>query len=374
MDVTKMNKAINVCCRCVMNTTDPWIKFDEKGECSHCKTYDEQKGLRWFPDDEGKKKLSKIFEKIKSDQKNKEYDCIMGLSGGVDSSYLAYLSRNWGLRILAIHVDGGWNSELAVQNIQMLVDKCKLDLYTYVVDWEEMKDLQVAYLKSGIANQDVPQDHIFFSILYQKAIEFGIPYVLTGANFATESCLPQAWEYDQMDSVQLRAIHKRFGTKRLKSYKTISFYNLYIYYRFFKKLKKIDPLNYMPYDKEAAKKELIEELKWKDYGLKHGESRWTKFFQNYYLPHKFGYDKRISHFSSLILSAQMSREEALLELDKPLYSYLDLKNDKEYIAKKLDLTVSELDNLIDAPNKHYTDYPNGEKIFNILKFFKKIIS
>lgn len=364
-----------VCTRCVMDTTDSDISFDENGVCNHCLRFENEFKPIWFPNEKGNKILEKKIKEIKKKQKTKKYDCIMGLSGGVDSSYLAYLSRTWGLRILAIHVDAGWNSELAVQNIEILINKCNLDLFTYVVDWEEMKDMHLAFLKSGLANQDVPQDHIFFSILYQKAIELDIPYVLTGSNIATESILPQSWGYDAMDAIQIKAIHKKFGKlKKLKSYKTISFFNLYLYYRFFKKLKTIKPLDYIAFHKDEAKKELIRELGWKDYGLKHGESRFTKFFQNHYLPHKFGYDKRKAHLSSLIVSGQMTRSQALEELKKPLYDEVELENDKAYFAKKLGMSKEELENILNGNKKHYTDYPNHQKIFSFFNFLKKVKS
>ena len=322
------NKNYQICSRCIMDTTDPDISFDENGVCNHCKEFDEVTSKGWFPNEEGAEKLKIIYEKIKRENAQKDYDCILGLSGGVDSSYLALKLFEAGIRPLVVHVDGGWNSELAVQNIENIVNYCGWHLHTIVIDWEEMKDLQLSYLKSGIANQDVPQDHAFFASLYHFATKYGVNYVISGGNLATESIFPKAWHWSAMDANNLRAIHKKFGTKKLKTYKTIGFYELYFYYPFIKKMKTIRPLNFMPYIKREALQELKEKIGYKEYARKHGESVFTKFFQNYWLPMKFGYDKRKPHLSSLIVANQMTREEALKELAKPLYDEKELKEDK----------------------------------------------
>src|SRR5574344_1797722 len=243
------NRNYQICTRCVMDTTDPEINFDENGVCNHCREFDEVTSKRWFPNDEGAKKLEVIYEKMKKENVHKDYDCILGLSGGVDSSYLALKLYEAGIRPLVVHVDGGWNSELAVKNIENIVNYCGWHLHTIVIDWEEMKDLQLAYLKSGIANQDVPQDHAFFASLYHFATKHGVNYVVSGGNLATESIFPKAWHWSAMDADNLHAIHSKFGTKKLKNYKTIGFYELYFYYPFIKKMKTIRSLNFMPYIK-----------------------------------------------------------------------------------------------------------------------------
>jgi len=362
----------HICTNCVMDTTDPEISFDENGVCNHCRKFETIIKPRWFPNDEGRKKLDKIIEQIQIDGKGKEYDCVIGLSGGIDSSYLAYVLRTQypDLKILAIHIDGGWNSELAVHNIENIVKILDIDLYTGVINWEEMKDLQLAYFKSQLANQDVPQDHAFFATLYGTANKYNIKYFLTGGNFSTESILPSSWGYNAMDATQLRAVHRQFGKIKLKDYATVGFFKRKIYYPYIKKFKIIRPLDFWDYNKEEAKKIIIEKINWRDYGGKHHESRFTKFFQAHWLPTKFGYDKRKAHLSSLIVSGQMTREEAFQELEKPLYNENELREDKEFLAKKMGLSVEEFDEIMLQPNKTFRDYPSTYKLdknFSILK-------
>lgn len=366
----KLDKHL-ICSRCVMDTSDPEIYFDENGVCNHCSFFDKEISPNWFPNEVGKKRLEQIVDEIKNSGKGKEFDCIIGLSGGVDSSYLAIALKEFGLRPLAIHVDAGWNSELAVHNIEKIVKFCKFDLHTHVMNWEEMRDLQIAFLQSDIANQDIPQDHAFFASIYHFAVENNIRFFISGGNIATESSLPSSWENSAMDAICLNDIHRRFGKIPLKEYKTISFFSYYIYYPLVKKMKTLRPLNYMPYNKESAIQELVEKVGFKRYERKHGESRFTKFFQNHYLPVKFGFDKRRSHLSSLILSGQISREEALKELDKPLYEKLELEEDKAYIAKKLGLSPEDFEDILSRPGKSYKAYKNWD---SYQKFAKKLQS
>jgi len=361
-----------ICTNCVMDTSDPEITFDENGVCNHCRKFEKEIKPRWFPNEEGKKKLDKIIEQIKLDGQGKEYDCVIGLSGGVDSSYLAYYLRTTypELRILAIHIDGGWNSELAVHNIENIVKILDIDLHTGVINWEEMKDLQLAYFKSQLANQDIPQDHAFFATLYKVAVEqYNIKYFLTGGNFATESILPSSWGYNAMDAKQLKAVHKQFGKIKLKDYKTMSFFKRKIYYPYIKKFKIIRALDFIDYNKDKAKKIIMEKINWRDYGGKHHESRFTKFFQAHWLPTKFGYDKRRAHLSSLIVAGQMTRDEALKELEKPLYDSKELKEDMEFLAKKMGLTLEEFKKIMNMPNKTFQDYPNE---YNLEIYFSKL--
>lgn len=353
-----------------MDTTDPEITFDEGGVCNHCRKFDEVTTKAWFPNEEGAQRLKRIIEQIKAAGAGRSYDCILGLSGGVDSSYLALKASEWGLRPLVVHVDAGWNSELAVANIEKIVKHCKYDLHTHVVDWQEMRDLQLAYLRSAVSNQDVPQDHVFFAGLYHFAIRNRIRYVLSGGNIATESIFPRRWHGDAMDAVNLRAIHRKYGEKCLISYSTISFFRYYLWYPFVKGMRTIRPLNYMPYDKAKAVAELESTIGWRFYGRKHGESLFTKFFQNYYLPTKFGYDKRRPHLSSLIVSAQMSREEALIKLEEPLYDPDELETDIAFFCKKLRLSRAEFDELMAAPVHHYSDFPNQDRLYRGLKYLQ----
>ena len=362
-----MNTEYQLCTRCVMDSSDPAISFNTQGICNHCREFDEVTSKGWFPNEEGARRLAVMVDQMKADGKGKPYDCILGLSGGVDSSYLALKVHERGLRPLVVHVDAGWNSELAVANIEKIVKFCDFDLHTHVVDWEEMRDLQLAFLRSGIANQDVPQDHIFCASTYHYATKHGIKYVLSGDNLATESIYPRAWTGSAMDAINLHAIHRKFGQRRLKDYRTVSFFDYYLWYPFVKQLRTVRPLNYMPYDKKMATAELEQKIGWRAYGRKHGESIFTKFFQNYYLPTRFEYDKRRPHFSSLIVSGQMSRDEAMEKLAEPLYSPNELEIDIAYLCKKLGIGRNDFEEFIMAPRHSCLEYPNWISLQNFIK-------
>jgi aminotransferase len=354
--------------RCVMDTSDPVIEFDAQGICNHCRNFDDVTRKSWFPNDEGRQRLAAIIADIRRAGQGRDYDCIIGLSGGVDSSYLALKVREWGLRPLVVHVDAGWNSELAVANIEKVVKHCGFDLHTHVVDWEEMRDLHLAYLQSGLSNQDVPQDHIFFSSLYHFATKNGIGTILSGGNIATEGIFPLAWHGGSaMDAINLKAVHKRFGSRPLKSYNTISFFDYYLWYPFVKRMRTVRPLNYMPYNKIDAVRELEAAIGWRSYGRKHGESLFTKLFQNDFLPRKFGYDKRLPHLSSLIVSGQLTRDEALAELVKPLYDPRELETDIAYFCKKLRITREQYEAYVAGPAVRYDAFPNWAGRQRILK-------
>ena len=361
------------CNRCVMDTSDPEIIFDENGVCNHCEKFDREINKHWFPNLKGKKKLDLIFEKIRQEGRGNEYDCIIGLSGGIDSSYLALVMKEHKLRPLVVHIDAGWNSELAVYNIEKLVKYCNYDLYTHVMDWSEVRDLQVAYLKSGVSNQDVVQDHAFFASLYHFAVKNNIKYVMSGGNIATESVFPEKWHHDAMDAINIRDIHKTYGKLKLKHYKTISFFSYYFYYPFIKGMTQIRPLNYMRYNKKEALQVLKKTIGYKEYGLKHGESIFTKFFQNYYLPTKFGIDKRKPHFSSQILSGEITRTQAIKDLEKKLYNKNELMNDKIYICKKLGIKVTELDKMISSKGQHYSEFSNWDFHRSFMLIVKNIV-
>lgn len=347
-----------VCSNCVMDTSDDEIVFDKNGVCNHCNTFYNVTSKQWMPTKEGKNQLDKIIDGIKEQNKNRKYDCILGLSGGVDSSYLALILKDYGLRVLVVHVDAGWNQEMAVSNIQSVVSYCGFDLYTHVVDWEDMRRLQVAYLRSGISNQDVPQDHVFFAVLFKMAVKHNIKVFISGGNIATESILPESWHGDAMDLINLKAIYKEFGAGKLKNYETISFLNYHILFRL-RGMRQYRPLNFLPYDRNEAIKKL-EAIGWRNYGRKHGESFFTKFFQNYFLPERFGYDKRRAHYSSMIVSNQITRKEALKLLDEPLYDPKELENDIAYFCKKLEITPDEFIHYLRMPLKKYSDYDNWD--------------
>ena len=365
------NKKYNICSRCIMDTTDPEITFNKDNICNHCEYFDEFISSDLFNIEENRKKINDIVKKIKSYGKNKKYDCIIGLSGGVDSSYVAIKIAEWGLRPLVVHVDAGWNSELAVRNIENICKRLKFDLVTHVVNWQDIKNLQLAFLRSGVANQDVPQDHAFFAALYHYAVKSNIKYVISGGNLATESILPTAWGYDAMDATHIRYISKTFSKRKLNNFPIISFFSYFIKYPFLIKMKVIRPLDYIDYNKNKAIEILKKEFDWKYYGGKHYESHWTKFFQGHFLPYKFGYDKRKAHLSSLILSNQITREDALKELAKPLYNEKNLIEDKEFIAKKLNISISELYEYLNNDCIDYSMYPNHQKKLKILKKIMK---
>ncbi len=361
------------CTRCVMDTSDADIQFDADGVCNHCRRFDAVTRQNWFPNEEGKRRWAAIAEDIRRAGKGKDYDCILGLSGGVDSSYLALKVGEWGLRPLVFHVDAGWNSEIAVGNIERLVAHGGYHLFTHVVDWEEMRDLQVAFLRAGIPNQDVPQDHAFFATMYHFATRNRIKYVLSGGNIATEGIFPDSWHGSAMDAINLRAIHRRFGRRPLKAYKTIGFLDQYIWYPMIRGMRTVRPLNYMPYDKREAIDELARTVGWRPYGRKHGESHFTKLFQNYYLPTRFGFDKRRPHLSSLIVSGQMSREEAVRQLEEPLYEARELEADIVYFCKKLQLSREEFTAMMTQPLAHHTDFATWDARYRRLKRVQSLV-
>jgi N-acetyl sugar amidotransferase len=359
-------RSYQICKKTIMDTSDSEIFFDDNGVCNYVNDYNQSVKVELENKEQKRKNLESLLFKIKKNGKNKEYDCIIGLSGGVDSCYLAYLVKHeFGLRPLAIHVDGGWNSELAVKNVEHIVKKLDIDLYTYVIDWSEMKDIQVAFFKASVANQDVPQDHAFFAALFKEASKREIKYILTGSNKATEYILPDSWGYNAMDSRHIKSIHNKFGNKKIKNFPIVSFFEYYIFYPFFKGIRVVKPLNFIDYVKADAMNLLEKDLGWRYYGGKHYESRFTKFFQSYFLPTKFGFDKRRAHLSSLIVSGQTTREQALNEITKPLYDAVELQEDKEYVLKKLGITIDEWNNIMELPNKTYKDYPSnyGKYIF-----------
>jgi len=372
------NRKYQICTKCVMDTSDPNISFDEFGVCNHCRNFESNIRSIWFPDERGEPILAKMVEDMKSYGKDKEYDCILGLSGGVDSSYLAYVAvKKLGLRPLVVHVDAGWNSEIAVKNIENIVKKLDLDLYTFVVDWSEMQDLQLAFFKAGVHNQDIPQDHAFAAVLYNWAAKNKIKYVLNGSNIATESILPSAWVYNNMDLKHIKAIHKQFGKRRLKKFPVLSFFKYYIYYPYVKRVKVLKPLNFMHYHKGEAMEILQSELDWKYYGGKHFESRFTKYFQAHYLPTKYGFDKRRAHLSSLIVSGQYTREEALKDLEKPLYNDVELREDEAYMAKKMGVSLEEFKKIFKAKPHLHEEYPNSDNkvkfMYRLAKALKKVV-
>ena len=366
-----------ICTNCVMDTTDSKIVFDENGVCDHCNTFYKEIQPYWHTDDRGRKKLLGLIYKIKKEGEGKDFDCLMGMSGGIDSSFLLYkMVTEFGLRPLVFHVDAGWNSQIAVNNIERLVDGLGLDLYTEVINWEEIKELQLAFFKSGVPHIDVPQDHAFFATMYKFASNHHIWTILTGGNYSTE-CVrnPLEWMYYQSDSTQLKDIFKKHGKGKLVDYPITNILWHKVWLPYVRRIKLYRPLDYIPYNKEEAMQTLVEKFGYQKYPQKHFESRFTRFYESYWLPVKFGYDTRRVQFSSLILTGQMTREEALEELKKPAYDPETIHHDFEYIATKLGISTDELQSYMDAPNKTYKDYKSQENIYNLgakmMKFFGK---
>jgi N-acetyl sugar amidotransferase len=359
--------AYQICTNCVMDTSDSKIVFDEKGVCDHCSTFYRKVLPNWHTDGRGRQALGEIIAKIKQAGEGKDFDCIIGMSGGIDSSYLTYIAKKeLGLRPLVFHVDAGWNSQEAVNNIEKLIDKLGLDLYTEVIDWEEMRDLQLAFFRSGVPHVDTPQDHAFFAMMYKFAEQYDVKYILTGANYSTE-CIrnPLEWMYYQSDSIQLRDIHRRFGSRPLTTFPITSILRHKVYLPYIKGIRVVKPLNYLPYVKASAMKLLVDQFGWQPYPQKHFESRFTKFYEGYWLPKKFGYDTRRVQYSSLILTNQMAREEALEKLKYPPYDEATIAQEFEYVATKLGISVKELQSYLDAPNKTYRDYRSQESIYAV---------
>jgi N-acetyl sugar amidotransferase len=357
-----------ICANCIMDTSDSGIVFDERGWCDYCNNYVANILPNWHPDHEiGRAALRKDVEQIKRDGHGKRHDCAIGISGGVDSSYLTYIAvEKLGLRPLLLHVDAGWNSQQAVNNIERLVDALKLDLHTEVVDWREMQDLQLAFFKAGVPHLDTPQDHAFFASLYNFAAKHGVKYILTGANYSTE-CVrePLEWHYHASDLTQLEDIHRRFGERPLHRFPRADILTYSVYYRLLKGVRVVKPLNFVPYAKEAAMQELVDRFGWQRYAQKHYESRFTRFYEGYWLPTRFGYQKHRAHYSSLILTKQMTRDEALKRIAQPAYDPETIHQDFEYVATKLDISVDDLKAFMDAPKRTFRDYKNKMAILQL---------
>jgi N-acetyl sugar amidotransferase len=351
-----------------MDSSDSSIRFDKLGVCDYCNNFFNNILPNWNTGQKGEKKLSKIVNQIKFKGKGKDFDCIIGLSGGLDSSYLTYIATKvLGLKPLLFHVDAGWNTSKAVSNIEKLIDSLSLDLYTEVINWEEMKDFQVSLLKSQIPHQDMAQDTAFFSALYKFARQNKIKYVLTGGNYSTECCRePEEWgAYPGVDKTLLLDIHSKFGKYPLETFPIIDVFTSRIYYRYFLGMQVIKPLNFIPYIKKNAEKKLEDFCGWEKFQHKHHESRFTRFFEDYWLPKKFKIDRRRAHFSSLILTNQMTRDNAINRIKSPELDEHFIECEFEYVAQKLDMDVEKLSDIFHGESKSVNDYKNKQKIIEI---------
>ncbi|MCO6431172.1 MAG: N-acetyl sugar amidotransferase [Deltaproteobacteria bacterium] len=357
-----------------MDTSDSGITFDAEGACNHCRHFEANAKERTVTGLEGERKLSELAEVIKRSARGRAHDCIVGVSGGVDSTYVAYLAKKLGLRVLAVHFDNGWNSELAVSNIEKTLRKLDIDLITYVVEWEEFKDIQLSFLKASTPDSEIPTDHAIFAVLMKTAAKHGIKYVLSGTNFNTEGIHVESWGYGHNDWAYIKGIHRRFGSKPIKTFPYYSVSSLF-YHLIVKGIKFISPLNYIAYDKTAAISELERELGWQYYGGKHHESIYTRFFQSYILPKKFGIDKRRSHLSALIYSSKgkFTREMALEELSQEICPEHLLRQDKIFVIKKLGLSEQQFEEIMGFPVKSFRDYPSRHALISRLKLLQNFL-
>ena len=360
------------CTRCVMDTTDPEIIFDDNGYCCHCSEYFNTTAKRSYQGEQSEKELLEIVERIKNAGKRNRHDCVIGISGGIDSCYAAYILKENGLRPLAVHMDNGWNSEAAVKNIKNVLTKLGIDYQSYVLDWDEFKDLQLAFLRASIPEIETPTDIAIPAALHKVAAENNIKYIVSGGNFATEGILPKIWHYDAKDLKYLKAIQKRFGSKKLKSFPTFS-YLQEIYYKYIKGIRIIYLLNYVPYSKDEAMKLLESELGWKFYGGKHYETKFTGFVQSYILPEKFKIDYRLATFSTQICAGAMTREQAIEELKNKPYQAPSVAIEKEYLCKKLGISTDEFNKIMADRPKWYYEYPNNKKFLGLIyNTYKKL--
>ena len=357
-----------------MDTSDPSITFSDDGICDNCNQFENVTKKYWFDKQNDKESFNNIIKKVKSSKKGK-YDCILGLSGGIDSSYLLhYAVTKLNLNPLVFHVDGGWNSDISVSNIKFLVSKLNLDLYTEVINWEEMRTFQLAFFKSGVPHIDIPQDHAFISTLYNYANKNGIKWILNGGNISTE-CIrnPLKYFYYGTDMKHINYLRKNFGAKKMPTYPFSSIIRHKIFLRYLRRVKVLKLLDYIDYNKGQALKELVEIYGWKPYPRKHFESRFTRYYEGYWLPKRFGFDTRRVQFSSLIATNQLTREEAIERLKNPEFSEKEAESESKYVANKLKITYEELISYRDMEKKYYYDFPNSLSLFKLgAKFLQNI--
>jgi N-acetyl sugar amidotransferase len=352
-----MTQTYQICSRCIMDTSDPDIVFDANGLCNHCRGWFARAEFYALPLEERSRRLETLVEEIKRRGHGKDYDCIIGVSGGVDSSFLAIKVKELGLRPLAIHVDNGWNSEKAVGNIKRILDPLQIDLSTVVLNWKEFRELQLAFLRASTPDSEIPSDHAIVAAFYDASRRHRVRYCINGINFRTEGIHVREWSQGHLDSRYIKSVYRRFTGKRLKHFPLIPVTTL-VLNLVLHRPKYVFLLDYLDYEKQTAKRLLMERYGWEDYGGKHYESVYTRFYQGWILPHKFGYDKRRMHLSTLVCSGQLTRNEALREISVPAYPPDQVEPDKVFVAKKLGISREEFDAIMAAPKRRYRDYPN----------------
>jgi N-acetyl sugar amidotransferase len=363
-----MPAAYLVCTRCVMDTSDPDIRFDPNGVCNHCHTAEGLLARLPQTDAEGQRRLSALAERVRAGGAGRDYDAVIGLSGGVDSSYAALLARDQRLRVLAVHFDNGWNSELAVENIQRVVEGCGFDLQTYVINWPEFRDLQRAFLLASVVDVEMITDHAITAALVGLAAEQRIPFSISGSNTATEHGLPLAWAWSKEDWTNIKAIHAAFGTVPLRSFPHLTRRGWLAIRVLRRGLEFVEPLNAVPYRRDRAAARLASELGWREYGGKHHESLFTKFYQCYILPRKFGIDKRRAHLSDRLRNGELTRPEAIAALEEPLYDSPETeRSDRDYVLKKLGFSDADFAAIMAAPPKPHDAYRNDRRFLDLMR-------
>lgn len=361
-----------ICTRCIMDTSDTDIVFDDDGVCNHCKNYAKKVENELLTADIRDQKLESLVAEIKSKGKSQKYDCIIGISGGVDSSYVALLAKDLGMRALLVHLDNGWNSEVAVKNIKNIAQNTGFDLYTYVIDWNEFRDVQLSLFKASVVDIELATDHAIKAVLFKLAAKFGVKYMLNGGNVVTEAIMPVSWRHTKVDKSNLVDIHRKFGTVRLRSYPTAGIIKQQIY-KLFYKIQNIKTLNYVEFDREKVIARLKNELGWQEYGGKHHESVFTRFYQAYILPKKFNIDKRRCHYSNLICAGQLCRDKAIAAMSEPVYNEKLLKTDLEFVLKKLKFSKEKFEEYINAPKVCHYEYKSDEQMIEkLLKVRRKV--
>ncbi|GAM97937.1 putitive LPS biosynthesis protein [alpha proteobacterium U9-1i] len=350
-----------ICTRCIMDTSDPEIEFDEEGVCNHCHDYERRLAAEVFPGSVGRQQLAKVVAQIKREGEGKKYDCILGLSGGVDSTYVAYVTKQLGLRPLAVHLDNGWNSEISVRNIENVVTKLEIDLHTEVLDWEEFRRLQVAFLKASTPDSEIPTDHAIISVLYRLAAQHKVRWIMDGSNIVTEIMVPATWSHGHSDWGYIKHLNDNCGGVELKTYPHYDYYDYMVRFPHIDRIERFPLLNYIDFNKLEAMEIMKRELDWTPYGGKHYESIYTRFYQGYILPKKFGFDKRRSHLSCLVANKRISRDQALVEIQQPALSEEMEREDRVFVTKKLGLTEAEFEQIMNAERRTFWDYPSSEK-------------